>query len=182
MSVHALCDGERAIVLPMVQDHKRIGDGDRGPNTGGMGTYGPAPLVAPELSKRIEREFIRRVIQGMAAEGSPYCGALFAGLMISAEGDPSLLEINVRFGDPETQVLMNLFDGDLAEVLDAAAQGRLDPRLFKVNDQHALCVVLAASGYPGSPRRGDRIEGIEQAAALEGVRVYQRLARAVTGA
>jgi phosphoribosylamine--glycine ligase len=172
VSVHAICDGERAFVLPMVQDHKRIGDGDQGPNTGGMGAYGPAPLVTPELSVRLQREFINKVVQGMAADGSPFRGTLFAGLMISGDGEPSLLEINVRFGDPETQVLMNLIDGDLADVLDLAAQGRLGSGSVAINDLHALCVVLAAGGYPGPVRTGDVITGIEAAEALDGVHVY----------
>lgn len=172
VSVHAICDGERAFVLPMVQDHKRIGDGDRGPNTGGMGAYGPAPLVTPDLASRLERDFVRRIVEGMAAEGCPMRGTLFAGLMISSKGEPSLLEINVRFGDPETQVLVNLLDGDLADALALAAQGRLAAQSIRVNDRHALCVVLAAAGYPGTVRSGDVIAGLESAEALEGVLVY----------
>jgi phosphoribosylamine---glycine ligase len=171
-SVHAICDGERAIVLPAARDHKRIGDGDTGPNTGGMGTYAPAPLVTPELSARIEREIIAPTLRGMAAEGAPFRGALFAGLMITAAGEPLLLEFNVRFGDPETQVLMNVIDGDFAEALDAAARGALDPVLLAPARRHAVCVVLAAHGYPGSPRSGDPIRGLERAAELEGVIVY----------
>lgn len=172
VSVHAICDGERAVVLPMVQDHKRIGDGDTGPNTGGMGTCGPAPLVTPALARRIEVEFVGRIVAGMAADGIPYRGTLFAGLMIGADGEPSLLEINVRFGDPETQVLTHLLDGDFAEALDLAASGRLRPEVIEVNDRHAVCVVLAAAGYPGAPRHGDPIVGLDRVMATPDVRAY----------
>jgi phosphoribosylamine---glycine ligase len=171
-SVHAICDGQRAIVLPAARDHKRIGDGDTGPNTGGMGTYAPAPLVTPELSARIEREIIAPTLRGMAEEGAAFRGALFAGLMITPRGEPRLLEFNVRFGDPETQVLMNVIDGDFAEALDRAARGALEPSLLRPAPRHAVCVVLAAAGYPGRPRGGDVIRGLEQTEQLEGVVVY----------
>ncbi|MBK8997412.1 MAG: phosphoribosylamine--glycine ligase [Myxococcales bacterium] len=171
-SVHAVCDGERAFLLPAAQDHKRIGDGDTGPNTGGMGTYAPAPLVTPELGERIQREIIERAVAGMAADGNPFRGTLFAGLMITPAGEPCLLEFNVRFGDPETQVLMNVIDGDLAELLAGAAAGRMSPGSLRVSPRHAVCVVLAAPGYPGTPRTGTPILGLDAAAALEGVRVY----------
>lgn len=172
VSVHAVCDGERAFVLPAAQDHKRIGDGDTGPNTGGMGTYAPAPLVTPELAERIRREVIERAVSGMAADGNPFQGTLFAGLMITPAGEPCLLEFNVRFGDPETQVLMNVLDGDLAELLASAASGRLAPEAVRVAPRHAVCVVLAAAGYPGTPELGAPISGLERAAEVEGVRVY----------
>ncbi len=171
-SVHAICDGERVLVLPPAQDHKRIFDGDAGPNTGGMGTYAPAPLVDAELAAQIEREVFVPAVRGMAAEGVPYRGALFAGLMITEQREPVLLEFNVRFGDPETQVLMNTVGGDLAEALLSAAQGKLQPDLLWPNGEHAVCVVLAAAGYPGTPRKGDEIHGLAQAEAIEGVRVY----------
>ena len=116
-SVHAICDGERALVLPAAQDHKRIGDGDTGPNTGGMGSYAPTPLVSPALMDRVREQIVLPAVRGMAADGHPYRGALFAGLMISPSGEPRLLEFNVRFGDPETQVLMAILRGDLAEAL-----------------------------------------------------------------
>jgi phosphoribosylamine--glycine ligase len=170
-SVHAICDGERAFVLPAAQDHKRIGDGDTGPNTGGMGTYAPTPLVTRELDARIRETIILPALQGMATDGFPYRGTLFAGLMISAEGEPRLLEFNVRFGDPETQVLLAILRGDLAEALATAAAGHLDASALSVTDQHAVCVVLAAAGYPGTPRRGDAITGLEQAEQIPGVRV-----------
>ena len=171
-SMHAICDGERFVLLPAAQDHKRIFDGDRGPNTGGMGTYAPAPLVTPALQERIRREIFERALRGMVADGHPFRGVLFAGLMISEQGDLSLLEFNVRFGDPETQVLMAVLDGDLAEALAAAARGELRPELLEVSSDHALCIVLAAGGYPEAPRTGDAITGLEAAAVVPGVQVF----------
>jgi phosphoribosylamine--glycine ligase len=171
-SVHAIADGERIIVLPAAQDHKRIGEGDTGPNTGGMGTYAPAPLIDERLRERIEREMLEPTVKGLAQEGMPYRGALFAGIMVDAAGEPYLLEYNVRFGDPETQVLMAVLEGDFAEALHAAARGALRPGVLTASAEHALCVVLAASGYPGSVRRGDAIEGLAAAEAVQGVRVY----------
>jgi phosphoribosylamine--glycine ligase len=170
-SIHAICDGERALVLPAAQDHKRIFDGDRGPNTGGMGTYAPAPLVTPQLERQIQEEIINPVVRGMRAEGMPFRGTLFAGLMIDA-GVPQLLEINVRFGDPETQSLLNVVEGDWAEVFTAAARGELRGEPLTRTAQHAVCVVLAAHGYPAQVRSGDAITGIDRAAALPGVNVY----------
>jgi phosphoribosylamine--glycine ligase len=171
-SMHAICDGERFFVLPAAQDHKRIGEGDTGPNTGGMGAYAPAPLVSPALRERIVREVFQPAVDGMRADGHPYRGVLYAGLMITPAGEPFLLEFNVRFGDPETQVLMHGFDGDLAEALESAARGKLDPTQLKAADRHVLCVVLAADGYPASPRRGDVITGLVAAEEIEAVRVY----------
>jgi phosphoribosylamine--glycine ligase len=170
-SVHAICDGNRGYVLPAAQDHKRIFDEDRGPNTGGMGTYAPAPIVTPELAARIERDIIQPVIDGMRNEGYPFIGTLFAGLMISPQGEVKVLEFNVRFGDPETQVLMGVLEGDLAELLVSAAQGRLDASALSIRDEHAICVVLAAHGYPGKVRTGDVIEGIAEAEVDPKVRV-----------
>jgi phosphoribosylamine--glycine ligase len=172
VSMHAVCDGTRAVLLPPAQDHKRIGDGDRGPNTGGMGTYAPAPLVTSELSTRIEREIFGRALAGMQKDGTPYTGTLFAGLMIDPRGEPVLLEFNVRFGDPETQVLMNTIDGDLFETLLAAAEGRLSADMLRPSGEHAVCVVLAAAGYPDTPRTGDVIDGLFEAQAVDGVRIY----------
>lgn len=171
-SLHAICDGERFVLLPAAQDHKRIGDGDRGPNTGGMGAYAPAPLITPELSARIRREIFERALHGMAAEGHPFRGALYAGLMITPKGDISLIEFNVRFGDPETQVLMAVLDGDLAQALAGAARGALEPELLSVSSDHALCVVLAAGGYPEAPRTGDVIRGLDAARQVSGVSVF----------
>ena len=171
-SMHAICDGERFVLLPAAQDHKRIFDGDRGPNTGGMGTYAPAPLITPALHEQIRREIFERALRGMVADGHPFRGVLFAGLMITPEGQLSLLEFNVRFGDPETQVLMAVLDGDVATALAAAARGELQPELLQVSGDHAVCVVLAAGGYPESPRTGDVIEGLEDAARVPGVQVF----------
>lgn len=171
-SMHALSDGERVLVLASAQDHKRIGDGDTGPNTGGMGTYAPAPLVTAEIGERVRCDVFERTVRGMAAEGRPFRGVLFAGLMITPKGEPYLLEFNVRFGDPETQVLMNVTHGDLAEALRGAAAGRLDPGVLSVSSRHALCVVLAAEGYPGTPKTGDVITGLDEVRALDGVTVY----------
>jgi phosphoribosylamine--glycine ligase len=171
-SVHLISDGERFFVLPTAQDHKRIFDGDRGPNTGGMGAYAPAPLMNADLAERVRREILEPAVLGMKEDGVPYRGALFAGLFVTPAGDPMLLEFNVRFGDPETEVLMNTTRGDLYEALLAAARGALDPALLEPSGEHALCVVLAAEGYPENARKGDVIRGVEAAGALDGVRVY----------
>ncbi len=171
-SVHAICDGERVFMLPAAQDHKRIFDGDQGPNTGGMGTYAPAPIVTPALAEQVRVSIMQKVVDGMKAEGTPFRGTLFAGLMISPAGEPKVLEFNVRFGDPETQVLMSILDGDLAELLASAARGKLDDSAVRVTEQQALCVVLAAHGYPGKVRRGDAIGGLEEAAKLPNVALY----------
>jgi len=171
MSVHVVTDGERWLTLPVSRDHKRIGDGDTGPNTGGMGAFAPV-AVDPALMQRIQDEVIRPTIDGMRAEGCPYRGVLYAGLMIAPDGTPNLLEHNVRFGDPETQVLMSLLDGDLAALLASAARGSLDLGAVSVPDRHAVTVVLAAEGYPASPRKGDAIEGLGEAAEVQGARVF----------
>jgi phosphoribosylamine--glycine ligase len=171
-SVHAICDGERVLMLPSAQDHKRIRDGDEGPNTGGMGAYAPAPLVTADMMASVERDVFERTVRKMAEEGTPFRGALFAGLMVTPRGEPYLLEFNVRFGDPETQVLMSVADGDLGDALDGAARGRLDPRVLTCSDRRALCVVLAAEGYPGTPRGGDPITGLDAAARVPDVTVY----------
>lgn len=171
-SVHALCDGKRAWVLPAAQDHKRVGEGDTGPNTGGMGTYAPAPLITEQLSERIRVEVIERVVEGMAQDGIPFTGTLFAGLMVSPSGEPVTLEFNVRFGDPETQVLTMITEGDFGAALASAARGALDPGVLTVSNQHAVCVVLAAGGYPGTPRRGDVLSGLDVAETLPDVRVF----------
>ncbi|MCA9627820.1 MAG: phosphoribosylamine--glycine ligase [Myxococcales bacterium] len=172
-SVHAICDGERVLMLPAAQDHKRALEGDQGPNTGGMGTYAPAPLVDAALLDRVRDEVVLKVIRGMQAEGTPFVGTLFVGLMVSPEGEPRVLEFNVRFGDPETQVLVSNLDGDLGRLLLSAARGELEPDAVSVSARHSMCVVMAAAGYPGTPRRGDVIEGLERAAEVEGAVVFQ---------
>jgi phosphoribosylamine--glycine ligase len=181
LSLHAVCDGERYALLTAAQDHKRLLDDDRGPNTGGMGTYAPAPLASEALLGRARREIIEPALAGMAADGNPYVGTLFAGLMVTPAGDPMLLEFNVRFGDPETQVLMSTLRGDLGEALDAAARGALEPRSLEPSGEHAVCVVLAAHGYPEAPRSGDTIAGLEKARELEGIRVFHAGTRGVAG-
>jgi phosphoribosylamine--glycine ligase len=171
-SMHAICDGERFVLLPAAQDHKRIFDGDRGPNTGGMGAYAPAPLITPALLARVRTEIFERALRGAVADGHPFRGVLYAGLMVTPDAELSLIEFNVRFGDPETQVLMAVLEGDVADALDAAARGELDPGLLHVSSDPALCVVLAAAGYPEAPRLGDAISGLGAAAEVPGVQVF----------
>lgn len=170
-SIHAICDGERFFLLHAAQDHKRIFDGDRGPNTGGMGTYAPAPVVTPEVLKQFETEVMVPTLRGMAAEGRPFRGTLFAGIMVTPEQQVRLIEFNVRFGDPETQVLMATLEGDLAEALASAARGQLDSSAIRPSGEHAVCVVLGAHGYPDTPRKGDVIDGLADAAKVPGVNV-----------
>ncbi|HTV19636.1 MAG TPA: phosphoribosylamine--glycine ligase [Polyangiaceae bacterium] len=174
VSAHAICDGERAILLPFVQDHKRLRDGDQGPNTGGMGTYGPVAMPDARLAAYIEREIVNKALRGMVRAGTPFRGTMFAGLMLIPDRDPALIEINVRFGDPETQILTNILDGDFCELLMSAARGALDARspVSLAADRHALCVILAAPGYPSEPRLGEPIAGLDAAAAIDGVHVY----------
>jgi phosphoribosylamine--glycine ligase len=174
VSAHAICDGTRAWVLPFVQDHKRLGENDTGPNTGGMGTYGPVALAGPELAAYIQTSIVDKVMAGMSAVGFPFRGTLFANLMLPHDGDPALIEINVRFGDPETQILTHLVEGDLCELLMRAARGDLgSARELRIAERkHALCVILAAPGYPADPRLGGPITGLDEARAMAGVRVY----------
>ncbi|WP_437957974.1 phosphoribosylamine--glycine ligase [Sorangium sp. So ce119] len=168
-SLHALSDGQAIFVLPAARDHKRVGEGDTGPNTGGMGAFAPSARVTPALTARVEREILRPTIDGMRAEGRPFRGVLFAGLMITPAGDPVLLEHNVRFGDPECEGLMELLEGDVAELCASAAAGALDAGAARVAPgRHALTVVLAARGYPTAPVTGDVIRGLDAAAAVEG--------------
>ncbi|MBK7396008.1 MAG: phosphoribosylamine--glycine ligase [Myxococcales bacterium] len=174
VSFHAICDGARFVPLAAAQDHKRLEDGDRGPNTGGMGAYSPPPVVTPALEARILAEVIRPTVDGMAKEGRPFRGVLFAGLMIGERGELSVLEFNVRFGDPETAVLLARLDGALLPYLEGAARGDLGPladRSPPVRNGPALAVVMAAAGYPESPRVGDAIEGLDAAAAVPAVSV-----------
>ncbi len=167
----AFCAGTDAVLMPASQDHKRIGDGDRGANTGGMGAYAPAPVVSDEIRERVLREVIQPTLQGLSRAGSPYRGVLYIGLMIGPEG-PKVLEYNCRFGDPEAQVILPLLENDLADLLLDAAQGRLDPKAVRWRPMAALCVVLAASGYPGPYRKGDPIRGLEKLDPMPGVFVF----------
>jgi phosphoribosylamine--glycine ligase len=160
-SFHVVCDGRRAVALAPAQDHKRVGDGDVGPNTGGMGAYAPAPIVDAAVHDRVMDEIVRPTVEGMAAEGTPFRGVLFVGLMID-RGTPRVLEYNVRFGDPEATVLVPTYGGDWFELLDAAARGDLSGVEAPRPSGAALSVVMAAAGYPGRPRTGDRIEGLDR--------------------
>ncbi len=161
-SFHVVSDGERWLALPAAQDHKRVFDGDRGPNTGGMGAYAPAPVVTPALARAVEERVVGPTLRGMKAEGAPFRGVLFVGLMID-RGDFSVLEFNVRFGNPEACVLVPLIDGSLYELLQGATIGRMPANVAVRTPSAALGVVLAAEGYPGKPRAGDPIEGLETA-------------------
>ncbi len=158
-----LADGRNALALASSQDHKRLKDGDQGPNTGGMGAYSPAPVVTPEIHARVMREVIQPVINGMAADGIPYTGFLYAGLMIGANGALKVLEFNCRMGDPETQPIMMRLKSDLVGLLDAAIDGRLDSAEAEWDPRVALGVVLAAANYPEDPRKGDVIRGLPPA-------------------
>ena len=162
-SFFALTDGSAILPFGSAQDHKRVGDGDTGPNTGGMGAYSPARVLTPELEAEVIEKIIRPTVETLAAEGTPYSGVLYAGLMLTDEG-PKLIEYNARFGDPECQVLMMRFDGDLVELLLAVAQERLaEQGPVKLADRTALTVVMAANGYPGTPEKGGAIGGIDAA-------------------
>ena len=170
-SFFALVDGSHAIPLASAQDHKRAFDGDRGPNTGGMGAYSPATVVTPEIARRAMDEIIWPTVKGMAARGTPYRGVLYAGLMITA-GGPKLIEYNVRFGDPEAQVLVLRLKSDLLSALLATADGVLNAFDVRWYDDAALTVVMAAEGYPGDYAKGSEIRGIDAARAIEGVEVF----------
>jgi phosphoribosylamine--glycine ligase len=161
-----LCDGRHVLPLASSQDHKRLMDGDAGPNTGGMGAYSPAPVVTPEIHARVLREIIQPTVQGMAADGIPFTGFLYAGLMIDSTGRPRTLEFNCRMGDPETQPIMARIKSDLTEVFEHAIAGTLDRIEIDWDRRTALGVVLAARGYPDDPLRGDVIEGVGPRAAM----------------
>jgi phosphoribosylamine---glycine ligase len=179
-SFFALCDGETAIALASAQDHKRVFDGDKGPNTGGMGAYSPAPIMTPAMEKRVMDEIVLPTVRAMKAIGAPYVGALFAGLMITKDG-PQLIEYNVRFGDPECQVLMLRLMSDLVPALLASRDGMLKSFDLRWYDETALTVVMAAKGYPGAYARGSIIEGLDAAAAVEGVEIFHAGTRADGG-
>ena len=171
-SLFALVDGETAVPFATAQDHKRVGEGDTGPNTGGMGAYSPAPVLTSELEQRAMDEIVRPTARALAAGGTPFSGILYAGLMLTSDG-PKLIEYNVRFGDPECEAIMPLVEGDFAGLLMAVASGRLaeiePPRL---SNDHAVTVIVAARGYPGTPIGGGAIRAIEAAEQVEGVTVF----------
>jgi phosphoribosylamine--glycine ligase len=163
-----MVDGRNVLPLATSQDHKRLADGDQGPNTGGMGAYSPAPVVTAAMHARILREVIEPTVRGLAAEGTPYTGFLYAGIMIHPDGTPNVLEFNCRFGDPETQPILMRLDSDLTVLVEAALAGRLDTVRAEWDPRVAVGVVVAAGGYPESPTRGDVITGLDAAARLPG--------------
>ncbi|MEX2649844.1 MAG: phosphoribosylamine--glycine ligase [Alphaproteobacteria bacterium] len=170
-SFHVLIDGRDVLPLATAQDHKRAGDGDVGPNTGGMGAYSPAPVIDEAMAETVLERIVRPTVAAMAAEGHPFRGVLYAGLMITAEG-PKLLEYNVRFGDPECQVLLTRLKSDLLPALVAARDGELAHVDLRWHDQAALCVVMATKGYPGAYARGSVIGGLDEAAAVPDVTLF----------
>ncbi len=171
VSFFAICDGSEALAFGAAQDHKRAGDGDTGPNTGGMGAYSPAPAFTDALRDEVMARFIRPTLAEMARRGAPFRGVLFAGLMLTASG-PRLIEYNVRFGDPECETLLPLLRSDLLPVLYAAANGSLDGLALQWDPAHSLVVILAAEGYPGTPRRGTEIRGLAAAASTADVLIF----------
>ena len=156
-----MVDGKNVLPMATSQDHKRVGDADTGPNTGGMGAYSPAPVVTPEIHKRVMERIIYPTVQGMAAEGNVYTGFLYAGLMIDAAGNPKVIEFNCRFGDPETQPIMMRMQSDLVELCLAGCEGKLDEKEAVYDSRAAVGVVLAAANYPGEPQKGDVISGLD---------------------
>jgi phosphoribosylamine--glycine ligase len=170
-SFFALCDGTHAIPFGTAQDHKRVFDGDQGPNTGGMGAYSPAAVMTPELQARAMRDIIEPTLAGMKARGTPYTGILYAGLMLTKDG-PQLIEYNARLGDPETQVLLPRLKSDLVTALLAACDGVLNSISLQWTNEAALTVVMAAQGYPGSVEKGSEIRGIDKAEELDDVIVF----------
>ncbi len=161
-SIFAITDGDEFVLLPASQDHKRRFDGDKGPNTGGMGAYAPAPLVTDDILKRIEEKVIVPTLEAMKSEGRKYNGCLYAGLMI-ANGEPSVVEFNCRFGDPETQVVLPILEGDFLELLNSAAKGSINRNAISTSNKKSVCVVAASDGYPGSYDKGLEISGIDDA-------------------
>jgi len=183
VSFHVLIDGEHSVALAAAQDHKRLCDGDEGPNTGGMGAYSPPPVVTAEVERKILERVVAPTVAGLRKDGIPFRGVLFVGLMIDG-GEPYVLEYNTRFGDPETEVLLARFDGDLLALLRACAQGKLDTVSLRWKAPCALCVVLAAGGYPGNYEKGREIQGLDEAAKVPNVQVLHagtRLERDPTG-
>jgi phosphoribosylamine--glycine ligase len=170
-SLFALVDGNVALPLASAQDHKRVGEGDTGPNTGGMGAYSPAPVLTPELEARAMDEIVRPTVEALARAGTPFSGVLYAGLMLTSEG-PKLIEYNVRFGDPECEAIMPRIEGDFAELLNAVASGRLAGIRPQLSSHSAATVIVAARGYPGTPASGGLVREIEAAEQVPGVTVF----------
>jgi len=170
-SILALTDGKTILSLASSQDHKRVGEGDTGPNTGGMGAYSPAPVVTDELMSEINEKVLDRFLEGLKKDGLDYKGVIYAGIMATSDG-PKVLEFNVRFGDPETQAVLARLESDLADAMMKVAEGRLDEVELKWSAEPAVCVVMAAGGYPGSYNKGDEISGLDAAAAATGAVVF----------
>lgn len=168
----AFCDGQNIVTMPSLQDHKRVGDNDTGPNTGGMGAYSPAPIVGEDQYQAMADLCIRPILKYMNEQGHPFVGILYAGIMITDQG-PMILEYNVRFGDPECQPLMMLLKTDLVEIMETCVQGRLSQLSVEFSKETSCCVVMAAKGYPGPYTKGMVINGLEQADELEAVKVFQ---------
>lgn len=179
-SLLAFVDGKTVVPMIASQDHKRIFDGDKGPNTGGMGTYAPAPVLTDDLRQVAIKTILQPVVDAMAKEGHPYVGCLYAGLMITKEG-PKVVEFNARFGDPETQVVLPLFTGDLGQVMMACARGQLKAQAVTWSDKSAVCVMLASKGYPASSHKGDVISGLEDVQGLDQVYLFHSGTKKVDG-
>ncbi len=179
-SFFVLCDGKTALPLATAQDHKRVFDGDKGANTGGMGAYSPAPVMTPGLCARAMREIVEPTVKAMAARGTPFKGVLYAGLMLTKDG-PKLIEYNARFGDPETQVLMTRLDCDLLPLLMATHDGTLASAALRWKDEVALTVVMAANGYPGDYKKNTEIKGLDAAGAIQGVEIFHAGTKAEDG-
>jgi phosphoribosylamine--glycine ligase len=168
VSFIVVANDQQVVALATSQDHKRRDDGDRGPNTGGMGAYSPAPIVTAQLQQRIMREVIEPTLKGLAEDGNPYLGFLYAGLMIAADGTPNVLEFNCRFGDPETQPILMRLQSDFVDLCEAALEGGLERVEVRWDSRAALGVVMAAGGYPDAYRQGDPISGLDVAAGRPG--------------
>lgn len=170
-SLLAFTDGKTIVPMLAAQDHKRVNDGDQGPNTGGMGAYCPAPVMTAALKEKTVKEVLRPIVDALAKEGRPYSGCLYAGLMVKGDS-VKVVEFNARFGDPETQVVLPLLQSDLAEIMAACAKGTLQPEMVEWSDKAAVCVVMASGGYPGSYKKGLPITGLKAAGAMEDVVVF----------
>ncbi|MFT3897831.1 MAG: phosphoribosylamine--glycine ligase [Thermomonas sp.] len=176
----SMVDGKTALPMATSQDHKRVGDGDTGPNTGGMGAYSPAPVVTPEIHERVMREVVMPTVRGMQRDGVPFTGFLYAGLMIDKSGTPKVIEFNVRFGDPETQPVLLRLQSDLLDLVEAAIDGRLDAIRAQWDPRPSLGVVMAAAGYPGTPRTGDIVNSFD-APDLDDTKVFHAGTRLLGG-
>jgi phosphoribosylamine--glycine ligase len=171
VSILAFTDGNTVIPMVSAQDHKRVYDNDRGPNTGGMGAFAPSPVYTPDIARVVENEILKKTIEAMKRENRPYKGVLYAGLMITSKG-PNVLEFNCRFGDPETQAVLPLLESDLVPVMQAVIDGRLDEAEIRWKAKKAVCVIMASGGYPGKYEKGFKISGIEEAEKIEGITVF----------